>query len=112
MKIVINRSYGGFGLSQLAYKWLIEQGVPVYTRVDPFSNTPRIAVFQNEYYETYFAMHKNRTNPLLIDCIQTLGELASDKFATLGIIEIPDIAYGIGEDRGKEWVYESHRYWD
>jgi len=29
VKIVINRCYGGFGLSERAYLWLIDRGVPV-----------------------------------------------------------------------------------
>ncbi len=38
MKVVINRCYGGFGLSDLAYKKLIEYGVSVRKYIEEKRN--------------------------------------------------------------------------
>lgn len=54
----------------------------------------------------------NRTNPLLIQVIEELGDEANGDFAELRIIEIPDnIEWEIDEYDGIEHVNEKHRSW-
>ena len=85
MKVVINRCYGGFGLSEKAMKFL---GVG--------SEWPDIA----------------RDDPKLIECVEKLGEEANDTDAELKVVEIPDdVNWEIGEYDGLEWVEEVHRRW-
>lgn len=85
MKIVINRCYGGFGLSEKAMKFL---GVG--------SEWPDIA----------------RDDPKLVECIEKLGEEANGAYAELKVVEIPDdVNWEIGEHDGLEWVEEVHRRW-
>ena len=85
VKIVINRCYGGFGLSEKAMKFL---GVG--------SEWPDIA----------------RDDPKLIECVEKLGEEANDTYAELKVVEIPDdVNWEIGEYDGLEWVEEVHRRW-
>ncbi len=84
-KIVINECYGGFGLSDKAKEWLKERGSTVYLE---------------------------RHDPLLIECIETLGEKANGFCASLKIVEIPeDVHYVIEEYDGVEHIAEKHRTW-
>ena len=85
MKVVINRCYGGFGLSEKAMKFL---GVD--------SRWPDIA----------------RNDLKLVKCVEKLGEEANGMYAELKVVEIPDdVNWEIGEYDGLEWVEEVHRRW-
>lgn len=85
MKVVINRCYGGFRLSEKAMKFL---GVD--------SDWPDIA----------------RNDPKLVECVEKLGEEANGAYAELKVVEIPDdVNWEIGEYDGLEWVEEIHRRW-
>ena len=54
----------------------------------------------------------DRTDPLLIQVVEELGEEASGICAKLKIIEIPDgIAWEISEYDGNEHVAEKHQTW-
>jgi hypothetical protein len=89
MKIVINKCYGGFGLSKEAYEYL---GL--------------------EWDEFGFEFIDDRTNEKLIKCVEELGEKANGKFAKLKIVEIPDdTEFEIEEYDGREWIAEKHRTW-
>jgi len=88
-KIVINVCYGGFSLSEEAYKFL---GL--------------------EWDRYGYAYDKNRDNPELIQCIENLGKKANGRCAELKIVEIPeDVDYEIQEYDGSEWIAEKHRTW-
>ena len=66
MKAVINKCYGGFSLSEDAYKFLgLEWDGYGYDRIE-------------------------RTNSKLIECVETLGYKANGRFADLKVVEIPD----------------------
>lgn len=89
-KIVINKCYGGFGLSKDAYEFL---GI----KWDGFG----------------FDFENDRENPKLIECVEKLKEKANGNYAKLKIVEIPDdIEYTIEEYDGIEWVAEKHRTWN
>lgn len=91
MKLVINKCYGGFGLSRLAYERLAELGGRL--PLDPDSD--------------------NRADPLLIQVVEELGTRANGSCAELAIVEIPDgIEWEINEYDGSESVHEKHRSWD
>ena len=54
----------------------------------------------------------DRTDPLLIECVETLGKEANGACAYLKVIEIPDgIDYEVSEYDGLESVEERHRSW-
>ena len=89
MKIVINKCYGGFGLSDKALEWLKERGV--------------------EAERSYLV---DRLHPLVIDCVEALGEEANGPHAKLRIVEFPDdIEWEIEEYDGIERIAEKHRTW-
>lgn len=89
MKIVINACFGGYGLSEAAYKYL---GL--------------------EWDGYGFARNINRTDSKLVECVETLGEAANGRFARLKVVEIPDdINWYLSEYDGIETVEEAHRSW-
>ena len=90
MKVVINKCYGGFGLSKEAYKYL---GLD---------------------WDGYgFKYGDNRTDPKLVECVETLGDIASGSFAELKVVKIPDdVEWEIEDYDGIEWIAEVHRTWN
>lgn len=99
-KIVVNKCFGGFGLSVEAIKRLQELRGKSY----------------NEEYNKISVKDdfrgKERTDPLLIQVVEELGDKASSRYANLKIIEIPDgIDWEIDEYDGLETIHEVHRSW-
>ena len=87
MKIVVNKCYGGFGLSDKAKTFLQEMGCS-----------------EPDYLE--------RNDPLLVQAVEFLGTAASDEYARLVVIEIPDgVLWEISDYDGMEKVVEQHRAW-
>ncbi|MHA1277130.1 MAG: hypothetical protein ACTSQ8_08085 [Candidatus Helarchaeota archaeon] len=118
MKVVINECYGGFGLSFEAFKWLIKNKNWVVTRFDENGKyiNPKadlVEMDDGHHIVRNHSMQEFRTNPDLIECVETLGDKASDTFAELKIVEIPDdVKWEITEYDGLESVEECHRRWN
>lgn len=95
MKIVINRCYGGFSLSEEAYKFLgLEWDGYGYL------------------IGTKYEGRVNRNNSDIVACVEALGECASGPLAELKVVEIPDdVEWCISDYDGMEWVSEKHRTW-
>lgn len=115
MKVVINKSYGGFGLSQKAYERLNELGIPI---VDyPTSDEYEKVIFRGSIVEGGPQLWDawlvdDRSNPLLIEVVEELGNAADGKFSELKIVNIPDdIIWHIYDDDGVETIHEEHRSW-
>lgn len=136
-KVVINKCYGGFGLSDLAYRKLIKWGIPVRRyEEEPFNSetnryekvpnnegeiifdrkltSPKgkfaISAIEGRYWETW--LRDSREHPLLIRVVEELGEKANDDCAELVVVKIPeDIDYTIEEYDGFEHIAEIHRTW-
>ncbi|WOF44330.1 hypothetical protein KNJ79_05205 [Sphingopyxis indica] len=135
-KIVVNRCYGGFGLSHegmLAYAR--HKGLTVYPK--PMLGYPSMLVYwivpepietpanwsvlplgerQRINAEVQAArISKNdiqRDDPALVAAVEELGAAANGAFAKLEIVEIPDdVDWEIDEYDGREWVAEKHRTW-
>jgi len=89
MKIVINKCYGGFGLSQEGVEFI---GLE-WDGYGHYSDLPR-------------------NDPRLVACVEQLGEKANGKYASLKVVEIPDdIKYTIADYDGIEHVAEVHGTW-
>ena len=88
MKVVINRCYGGFGLSEEAVKYL--------------------GGYEWGTYERGY----NRDDPDLVRCVEELGTKADGRYAQLKVVEIPDgVAFTVEDYDGMEWVTETRRTW-
>jgi hypothetical protein len=101
-KVIINQCWGGFGLSDAAFEWLIKEKKWKTTKYDKkgayCDKTADIVIGDKKdtYYIKYNLVGYNsdkeiRTNPDLIECVETLGsEIASGELGCLKIIEVPD----------------------
>lgn len=124
MKVVINRCHGGFGISDEACQWLIDNKgwtVTVYENgnyKNPDADLVRADTAGYDFSEKYHLVSDEdeqslRSNKDLIEVVETLGRKASAKLAALGIVEIPDnVDWEIGEYDGVEWVQETHQRWE
>ena len=91
-KIVISKSYGWYGLSNLAVNRLSEVAERPFTKSE--------------------AEELCRDDEDLVKVVETLGKGADGPFAKLKIVEIPDdVEWQIDEYDGNEWVSEKHRVW-
>ena len=136
MELVINRCYGGFGLSQLAVReYLKRKGkecfvyndenigsgklyrqteienaniFSIYTTKD-FGETTTWEEIQEHYF---YPRNIDRTDLDLIEVVKKLGNKANGTCSELKIVEIPDgIEWEISEYDGLETVEEKHRSW-
>lgn len=69
-EIVLNGCYGGFGISKAAKKWLSERGM----------TKEKI-----EEIDRHWPTNEARMDPLLIECVKTLGKKANGDHADLQI---------------------------
>jgi hypothetical protein len=93
-RIVINRCYGGFGLSDLATQRYRE-----------------LAWIPEE--ELFWTYDIPRDGAILLQVIDELGaQESSGPHAELKVIEVPEgVKWHIGEYDGMEWIAEDHRQW-
>lgn len=141
MKIVINRCYGGFGLSEQAvirYHEIL--GIPVWVEHDSKFASMGITHYwlvppeqrvenqedrwhtmtleeRQEYnlqwrQQTFHPGSVNRADTTLVQVVEELGTAANSRFSELKVVEIPDgVDWEIDEYDGIEHVAERHRTW-
>ena len=112
MKIVINRCFGGFGLS--------DEAVRLYGQLAGLNLVEGPTEYGQTYFytdsisdENFFSYYEiARDDGFLIEVVETLGEAASGNCSKLSVVEIPDdIEWQIMEYDGSEHVAEKHRTW-
>jgi len=121
MKVVINKCYGGFGISNEARLALIGHNSKLVRPVECDSNDRAIqsmikhgqfTVIDGKVYTDDASNDENRTDKDLIEIVERLGEKANGEYAKLAIVEIPDgIEWEIDEYDGIESIEETHRSW-
>lgn len=103
-KVVINKCYGGFGLSKLACEsYAQRKGL----KLGKWNQT-------YGYYEgdVYFDREIPRDDKDLVEIVESLGKLANASYSDLAIVEVPDdVDWQVAEYDGSEWVEEKHRTW-
>lgn len=91
MKIVINKCYGGFRLSEVAFNRYKAESGNTDCRYDG-------SIIRND--------------PILVSIVEELGEDSWGGFAELSVVDIPDgVEWEVEEYDGKEWIAEVHRTW-
>ncbi len=133
-KIVTNRCYGGFGLSEQAMQRYAEiKGISLYPESDAYDTTywtvpedqrPKLMNWSrasaaeraadNEAHNKaiLYAGDISRDDPDLIQTVEELGKAANDDHADLKVTEIPDgVEWEIEEYDGLEHITEAHRTW-
>jgi hypothetical protein len=135
MKVVVNRCFGGFGISNKALLELIKRNSQYVEKINVYSyckNKDEISrdfmEFDSEYKQHRYMnmLLKNddlymlkdrylenfRSDPDLIDIIEKLGEESFGKHADLEIVNVPDdIKWYIDDYDGRETIREEHRCW-
>ena len=113
MKIVVNRCFGGFGVSRKAVEFMAERG-----NEQAKAELEEILSGKDHSYDSYYGYSEkfnseyNRTDPDLILAVETLKDEANGSFAKLKVVEIPDgIEWEIDDYDGEEIIHEKHRSW-
>jgi len=89
-KVVINKCYGGFGLSKIA----LER----YNELAGTSHT--------------YGRDIGRTDANLIQIVEELGVEVNDSNSKLKIVEVPDdVDWELKQNDGMEWIAETHETW-
>ena len=84
-----------------------------YLKAPDESRTSFLTVFTpDEQFVLNGGREVKRDDPLLIECIETLGDKANGDCAKLKIVEIPDgTDYIVDEYDGNEHIAEKHETW-
>ncbi len=141
-KIVINKCYGGFGLSAAGIQRYAElKGLTLY--LEPNSRFPTFgptywikapdergeiltgdewANASQEARKASNAAHEDavlysgdipRDDPALVQVVEELESKANGEFAELAVVEIPcGVKWVVEEYDGSEWIAEKHQTWD
>ena len=122
MKVIVNRCYGGFGISDAACEWLMKNRG--YTlgdgEKDENWSTCNIVTYGIGHKYSLISTpdgtraHSDifRAHPDLLSVVEALGKDANGMCADLEVVDVPDdVDWCIGEYDGKEWVSEKHGCW-
>lgn len=140
IKVVINTCHGGFEVSPQAAIWMYQRGfTELATPVEKYFESQKddsdwrslksqlrdwykylmsgmdcpFAIFSPDEKFVLDTSPKNRSHPILIQCIEEMGEAANGPFAKLKIVEIPaGTSYEISNYDGHESIHEKHRSWN
>lgn len=131
MKVILNKCFGGFDVSKEAYMlYAKKKGFKLYSYKDEWTHNKIIFKKDGDgivdYYFTKdfgdavnisnedclkYGLRLNedsRTDKVLIEVVEELGEKASGRFGKLEVVEIPDnYYYIIDEYDGVETIYYS-----
>lgn len=131
MKIILNKCYGGFDVSEKAYELYAEKkGVSLYRYWGDYKNEKMrkgsglvTYHFTKDFgdnvendkidWETYLCLdYGHRDDPILIEVVEELGNQASGRYGKLVVVEIPDgMDYVIDEYDGIETLHENVKAW-
>jgi hypothetical protein len=110
VKVVINRDFGGFSLSDEAIRLYAEKkGLKLKSR-----QSSRLTNYYFEEDGKFFDDRDlSRDDPILVEIVETLKpKKASGQYASLKVVEIPgDVVWEIKEYDGMEHIAEVHRTW-
>jgi hypothetical protein len=106
VKIAINRDYGHFEISDEAYSFIAKHKGWQHACDD----------YDHNYWvgggDYLYASDLDRNDPILIQCIETLGESVNSIYSDIKIVEVPsDVDWYVDDYDGVEWVAERHRTW-
>ncbi len=129
MKIVINRCYGGFGLSSKAVKRLVTKESELVKKFplkaweqdfressidigDGFKSSTWCEDTIAKENTVYRIDYTKRSHPDLVSIVEEMGRDAWGKHAELKVVEIPDgVDWEIEEYDGMERIVEKRRVW-
>ena len=105
MKVVINKCFGGFSVSEKVYDYL---GIK-------WDNYGYLYDYRKKYFntcDTDVNELKFRSDPKLVEAVEKLGSEANGRYAILKVVEIPDdVDVYISDYDGIEEIHEKHMTW-
>jgi antirestriction protein len=114
MKVVINRCWGGFGLSDKAIELCVERGMTMVHYKDKNSDSADFVMFDKKK-DNYYAHHQDepefRCHPIVVKTVEELGEKANGPHSSLDIVEIPFSScdgWYIHDYDGRESINSNH----
>ena len=135
-KVILNKCFGGFGLSKEAYElYAKKKGISVfhYTQENLKKEIYTYATDDNRTFDFYFTKdfgdnvyisdedfkeyflnldEKFREDKTLIEVVEELGEKANAFYSNLKIVEIPDdLDYAIDNYDGIETLHQKVQEW-
>lgn len=137
MKVILNKCYGGFGVSQEAYElYAKKKGIeifvyklectndkPIYRKTDMGSSIFTITFTKDfgDYVDLYDdnsekyileLCSNHREDPVLIEVVEELGDRANSPFSKLVVVDIPDgMEYEIDDYDGVETLHQKVEKW-
>ena len=114
MKIVINKKYGDFILSEEAVLFYGDKkGLNIIAKQDQVIKTIIHYYLDEKKDGNQFGEWEiERTDPILVEVVEQLGDLANGRYSKLKIVEVPDdVKWYIHDYDGVEEVHEEHRKW-
>jgi len=139
MKIIINKCYGGFGLSAKAEdlyaeksqmklyrykqtKYKHSDGEALYEKVGSDDTSMFTSTYTKDHGDSFseypgddtywYSGGLERTDSLLIEVVEALGKEANGDCAELKVVDIPDnVDYEISDYDGIESISEVHKTW-
>ena len=114
MKIVINKHYGSFGLSEEAVLFYGDKkGLNIIAKQDEVVKDLCHYYLNEEKEENSFCEWDiERNDPVLVEVVEQLGDLANTRHTRLKVVEVPDdVKWYIHDYDGLEEVHEEHRRW-
>ena len=137
MKVILNKCYGGFGVSEKAYElYAKKKGIeifvyklectndkPIYRKTDMGSSIFTITFTKDfgDYVDLYDdnsekyileLCSNHREDPVLIEVVEELGDRANSPFSKLVVVDIPDgMEYEIDDYDGVETLHQKVEKW-
>lgn len=136
MKVILNKCFGGFGISPEGYKlYCQKKNIPCYFYRTVYLKNDHIGynkvknpdwadycftedfgdLFEgenNEFEKMLYLDSEYREDATLIEVVEELGEKANGRFAELVVVDIPDgLNYVIDEYDGIETLHERVKEW-
>jgi hypothetical protein len=114
-RVVVNACHGGFGLSHDA---VMRYSELAGLNLRPVKNE-QLSFVTNYYIDgvidddnLWVDFDLDRTDPLLVQVVEELGELASGQYSKLRIADVPEgVKWFIDDYDGVETIHEEHRSW-
>ena len=129
MKVVINKCFGGFGLSDAAQVEIHRRGCAPSTTMEPGAyfgarheeEMAKIAagvrLFETPIVDGKVLdddhRHNGRNCPVMVAVVEEMGEAANGTYSELKIVEIPDgVEFVISDYDGQEAIHQKHEVWE
>lgn len=117
MKVILNKCYGGFSLSEKAHRLYAEKkGLPFNIYFDKYGieqyRTDGKTTGEPEDKDFFWLSDKYRDDPVLVEVVEELGKAANSDYSDLVVVDIPDdMDYVVNDYDGIEILSPRAQTW-